>query len=81
VLVSGDPFPVPRDQFAADVADALRGTMLGANTTFVPAPQGSPAAYREWGERRQRRQTSKILGDCRQRELVLCGLLAPYADV
>jgi hypothetical protein len=46
VLVSGDPFPVPRDQFAADVADALQGTVLGANTTFVPAPWGSPAAYR-----------------------------------
>ena len=46
VLVSGDPFSVPRDQFAADVADALQGTVLGANTSFVPAPQGSPAAYR-----------------------------------
>src|SRR5215469_11535275 len=46
VLVSGDPFPVPRDQFSADVADALQGTVLGANTSFVPAPQGSPAAYR-----------------------------------
>jgi hypothetical protein len=46
VLVSGDPFSVPRDQFSADVADALQGTVLGANTPFVPAPQGSPAAYR-----------------------------------
>jgi len=46
VLVSGDPFSVPRDQFSADVADALQGTVFGANTPFVPAPQGSPAAYR-----------------------------------
>jgi hypothetical protein len=46
VLVSGDPFSVPRDQFSADVADALQGTVLGANTPFVPAPQGSPASYR-----------------------------------
>jgi hypothetical protein len=46
VLVSGDPFSVPRDQFSANVADALQGTVLGANTPFVPAPQGSPAAYR-----------------------------------
>jgi hypothetical protein len=46
VLVSGDPFSVPRDQFSANVADALQGTVLGANIPFVPAPQGSPLAYR-----------------------------------
>src|SRR5260370_5973397 len=46
VPVRGDPFPVPREIFAQSVADALEGTVFGATTQFVAAPDGSPAAYR-----------------------------------
>src|ERR1700758_3353293 len=44
VMVIGAPFPIPQQQFAADVVDAMQGSAFGSDR-FVVATDPS-AAYR-----------------------------------